>query len=610
MATARSNSDALGFYLSDPARLGGARADLEFCPVEPVIEPGLPPIILERVSGSCGVGLGRIVAAGADSLQFAAPGEELGAAVTVSANTSALLESESPGKSVRVYRDSVYNGADLSGEIRFDLVIGVNNTIGLGNGAVAGGVKYGCVWMVNHSAAAVTGITVSGSGVMAVGLETPSDGLCQVISDDETAPSAVTFGATATVATLAAGESRLIWVRRTLTAPSVTALALAEIEVEFTAGGETYTETLPGQYRVADGALAQYELFLGEDGPPDFGAAPTQTGALPLVAALAAGHRWEWAVRARNAYDLSSQNTLTRVVTLNGDGEEAGAALTNPEIVSMTSAPGGEVDLRLRYNGLADVTPGDTFRVYVRTNGTNPDPETDSPIDTQMTVTGLVRPEIEAIVKLGPYTYGTPVAVIARVYSTTLEAESDSTTVSSMSVTTQAPVGMHQFAVSAGGMHGAGRTASTGTVYYDAPTNSVGIKTLSGEVVLFGSSAAFRAEHGSQTLCRTALDFVTSAQGASGSASPIEAISADEIYLNVSGVRQARIDFVAGIIEAAAFTLGADRIDLPVIGPVYTTPTATNIMVRNSVTGRWTPAIRVDNTGRLTIYMPVRQEAS
>lgn len=614
MAEARTHIDSLGIYLSDPEGLGGARADMEFWPLEPVIEPGIPSIVIEHVSAACGEGQASIMATGVNSLKFAAPGEAYGEAVTVAANTSALLESETPGKAVRVYRDAVYNAADLSGSLNFRVVRGINNSIGMANETVAGGTRYGCVWLHNHSALPVTSITVTGNADYDVALEVPTAGLVQHPVDDQTAPSGVTFAGTDTAATLAAGESLVLRFRRSLTAPSMNPLVDTEIQVDWTWDGDSYNQALPGRYRVSDPALAVHAVYLGEDAEPDFDLAPAASGTLPLTTALAPGHSWRWVVREVNEFGLSSQNTLSRRVVVGPGGEDGAEALTDPEVVSIASAPGGEIDVRLRYNGIADTVQADTFRLYVGANvaingdDPTPDPETDTPIDTEMVVFGLARPDLEMVVRLGPYPYGTPVALIARVYSSALEAESGSMEVHTATVTTQAPVGMHQFAVAAGGIHGAGRTQMEGVVYYDAPTNSVGIKTLSGETVVFGSSEAFRAAFGSGTLFRTRFSLSTVEHFAAGSANPIEAISADEVYLNVAGIRLARIDFVAGVIEAAAFTLGADRIDLPVIGPIYATGSETNIMVRNSLTGRWTPALRVDDSGRLTVYLPYRQE--
>lgn len=613
MPDARTTYDSLGFYLSDPNGLGGARADQEHWILEPVIEPGIPSLVIEQIGSGCGEGQCQIVAVGEDSLKFAAPGEELGAAVTVAANTSAVLTSDTATKWVRVYRDATYNAADLSGELRFASVKGVNNAVGMANETVAGGTRYGCVWIHNRSASEITGIEVSATGAYTVALETPALGLAEETTDDETAP-AVTFGTSDTAASLAPGESLLLRFKRVLSTPTVDVFAEGAVTVEWVSAAVTYTETLAGLYGVSDPALAGYALFVGEDAEPDFDAAPAASGAVPLTAALAPSHTHNWVLRQVNEYGLSSLNTLSRAVTLDGSGGSTTTNLTDPEVISITSAPGGEVDIRLRYNGLADINPADYFRLYVGANvaingdDPTPDPVTDTPQDFAIEVMGLARPDMEQIITIGPYGYGVPVSVIARVYSSAIDLESGSMTPHNVTVTTQGPVGMHQFAVAPGSKYGAGRTLNEGNVYYDAPTNAVGIRTLNGEVVLFGSEEAFRAAYGSETLFRTRFAVQTVAHSAAGAATPIEAISADEIYINVSLVRRAKIDFTAGIIEAASFSLGAARISLPVIGPVYVTGSETNIMLRNSLTGKWTPALRVDDAGHLTVYLPYKQE--
>ena len=124
MATAMTKSDALGYYLSDPRGLGGARSGVEFEALEPVVLTAIAPIIIERVSPLCGVGLATITAGPDNTLAFAAPGEGPGDYVTVPANGRVLLESATPGKSVRVYRDAVYAPADLGGLMTLDLVRG------------------------------------------------------------------------------------------------------------------------------------------------------------------------------------------------------------------------------------------------------------------------------------------------------------------------------------------------------------------------------------------------------------------------------------------------------------------------------------------------------
>jgi len=610
MATAFTNSDALGCFLSDPRGLGGARSAVEFEAREPVVLSSIPPIIIERVSPLCGVGRATITAGPDNTLAFAAPGEAAGVYVAVAPNGRALLESETPGKSVRVYRDSVYAPSDLGGQMIFDLVHGVNNAISGGNITVAGVTDYGCVWLYNQSAEDITGIEVTPGSGFAVAFETPVGGVCEVTPNATTAP-VVTFTGSVSLATLAPGESRLLRFRRTVGATTVNAAALAEIEVAYTYDSVAYTDVLDGYYRIGNPALAQYELYVGEDELPDFTAAPAASGALPLAAALSPGHRHFYALRQRNIYDLASLNVLCESKLIDGAGEEVLELLSDPSVLAIESSTGGEVSVALRYADMADDVAADTWRLYVTSDGTDPDPDNDTPDDRPMRQTGLARPQIENTLRLGPFDYGATVKVIARVYSSALETESGSEQVHELTVTTQVPVGAHRLGVSMGGLRGAPLSSvNDGVVYYDAPTNTVGIRSLTGEVVFFGSGEIFRAELGALSLFRTSLEFHTIPQGGAGAPTPIEVVSEDEIYINVAGLRRAKIDLVNRRIEAAGFEFAHAALDVPVIGPVHISSAATYIMVRNAVTGRWTPGIAVDEDGIMTVCLPVLQEVA
>jgi hypothetical protein len=527
--------------------------------------------------------------------------------VAVAANTRVLLEGESPEKSVRIYRDAVYSSATLGGLMQLDLVQGMNNAIGLSNITTVGIVDYGCLWLYNQSDLPITDIEIAPGANFEVAIEEPVAGRCEETSNATAAP-AVTFVASESLASLEPGAACLLRFKRTVGAVAVNANVEASIEIEYLYDGGTYTDTLKGGYRVADSSLDRYELFIGEDEAPDFLSAPAAVGALPLSAAIAPGHTIHYAVRKRNEFDLSSFNVLTESKTIDGDGEETTPLLTDPQVVSMVCGPGGTVEVRLRYSDLVDMVPADTWRLYVTDDGTDPDPEIGTPEDTPMRQFGLARPQLETAIRLGPYVYGATVKVIARVYSTELEEESQGETIQEIEVTTQAPVGVHRLGVSMGGYFGSLPPVQEQTLHYDAPTNSVGLRTLTGEVVFFGADEIFRGELNALALFRTPLEFHTVDQGGAGAPTPIEVISADEIYINVATVRRARIDLVNGRIEASSFTFGAEPVELPAIGPIHIASTATYIMVRNGVTGRWTPALRVDNSGRFTVYLPYKQE--
>lgn len=610
MAAAKSNSDAMAYYLSDPAGLGGARSAREFCPLEPVIDVAIPPLIVERVSPDCGEGTGVITAYSGDQVTFTAPGDDEGAAVTLAANTAALVESADPAKSVRVYRDAIYSDADLEGVMSVGLVAGMNNAVGMRNITTAGATTYGGVWLVNQSTQPITGIAVTpGSGYTVV-FETPVGGVVQEIADDTTAPSAVSFAGSASLSSLGPAEAVFLWWKRVVGATTVNAEASGSVSIAWDWGGVTYTDVLSGKYRIADSSLAVYELYIGEDTAPDFTASPAASSAtLPFSHALTEEVTSNWAVRKRNTYGLRSFNTLTAAVVVGVGGADETPVLTDPTVVSLVSGPGGIARLWVRYNGANDATAADYFRLYITDDGSTPDPVTDTPADTAMRQNALARPELEQIIEIGPYAYGDVVKVIVRAYSSELEAESASETVHSLTIDTQNPVGAHRLGLTMGGYRGLTPSAQEGTVYYNDPTNTVGIRTATGEVVLFApASEVLRAERGRLSWFRTPLWMKNTAHSAAGSASPVEVVSATEIYINVSGTRRCKIDLVNFRIEAATFVQQAAALSVPVIGPVHTTADATYIQVRDSVTGRWTPAIKVDSSGVVTIPSAIQQE--
>lgn len=693
MATARTKSDSLGFYHSDPAGLGGIRADLELRTMDFIVSNPIGPVIVQYVTSKSGPGTATIRAASTSTLAYTAPGDTEGTAVSVPANTAVLLESGTAGKACRVYRDSVYSADDLGGVMSLDLMRQYNNVIAGDNATESAGNWYGCYYICNHSAASITGVSLSpavlgtqrtsdsaqlsGSGagtitttgslsdwptsgwchvrtsggttkevvyytsrtstsltVPAAGrgllgtsatagsgtdtitgvspiriwAETPAAGAVQTIADHSTAPSGASWSFSESVGTLAAGEERAVWVHRHLPAGATVNLEQASgIYSAWTYSAVAYEQTIYGYFRIGNTALEKYELHIGDGTQPTFASPTTTSATLPFTSALAADSTYYYATRYRNIYDLESFNVLTERRDIDAGGVDVTNVLTDPSDITMTSQPGGEMDITLTYRGSTDATMADTWRLYITTDGTTPS-TSGTPEDTAMFAGGFGLNDITQTITLGPYDYGTVVKVIARVYSTTILDESNSTTVSTATVTTQEPVQAHWLGVTTGGYRGHAHSPYEKTTYYNSPTNTVGIKIRNGETILFGSTEAFRGVLGNGHEFRTTLDFYNVEHTASGSASPIEVIDSNTIYINVSGIRRAKIDLSAGRIEAAGFNFSDTAIDLPVIGPIHTTTTATYLMILNGITGRWTPIVKVDSDGVFTTTAEVLQE--
>jgi len=690
MATARTKSDALGFYASDPAGLGGIRADFELCPMEHYVSNPMGPIVVQYITPKCGEGTATIRAASTSTLAYTAPGDTEGTAVSVPANTAVLLESGTAGKACRVYRDSVYNADNLGGSMTLDLFRQYNNTIGGANITEAGGSTYGCIYIANHSDATLTSITLapaelgtqrtsdsaqlsgSGSGtitttgsladwpsygwchvrssggttkelvyyssrtstsltVPAAGrallgtsatagsgtdtitpvapfrlwAETPTAGAVQTIANNTTAPSGASWVFTTTVGTLLPGEDRAVWMHRQVPAnATVNTQQVSALYAAWTYSAVAYEQTAYGYFRIGDTGLEEYTFYLGDGAAPTYTSPTTTSTTLPFTSALAADSTYYYVTRYRNRYGLESFNVLSHRRDIDAGGVDVTNALTDPTGVTLTSAAGGTVDVTLTYRGSTDATMADTFRLYVTTDGTAPDPVTDTPADTAMGTGGFGLNDVTQTIRLGPYAYGTTVKVIARVYSSTLLDESASTTVNTLTVTTQNPVQASWLGITTGGYRGHARSPYAKETAFGAAT----VEVRNGETIVSGTTEVFRGVIGNGREFRTTLEFWNVAHSASGTSSPIEAVSATEIYLNVAGTRRAKLDLTNGRIEAASFDFSEVPISLPVIGPTYTTTTETYLMVFHGVTGRWTPIMKVNSSGLLTTTAEILQE--
>jgi len=609
MATSYTNSDALGYYQATTPHLGGGRSDIGINPLEPIISAPIGPVVVQHVTPSCGEGAATIEATSTTALRFKAPGDTWGAAVTVAANTSALLESGTATKAARVYRDSVYSADDLGGTMTLDLVAPMNGAIGMDNATQTASNHYAVIYLHNHSSEDITSISITTASPILVALEAPSGGTVQTIADDTTAPTGLSWATSAAVATLEPGESRALWIHRTIgAATAVNDEATTTITCAYTYSGTNYSDPLVGNYRIGDATLARYEIHAATGADPNFATAAATSASLPFTYALSTSNTHHYAVRRRNQFNLESFNTLCEVREIGAGGADETDAITDPTVDSFTAQPGGECDLVLTYPGAEDATPADTWRLYITTDGTTPDPATDTPADTSMQIIGLAHSSLTNRVTIGPYDYDTVVKVIARAYSSDLADESTGSTVSTLTVDTQDPIAANWMGVTGGTHKRVKRPTLDKATYYNDPTNTVGLRTQAGDTELFGTSTALRGRLGSGADLWTGIDFANVAHSASGTNTPIEVVSGTEFYINVNGTRRAKVDLSGGTIEAATFVFSEVAIDLPVIGPTHTTSTATYIQIFHGVTGRWTPIIKVDSSGVFTATRAITQE--
>jgi len=153
-----TNADALGLFLTGAAGDGGDQPDPDLSfgnfrsssRLEQIgffISHSIPGIIIERVGGANGIGLGSMESVNGDSLRWTAPSDTPGAAILIANGQTRMLQSGSPAKFIVV---SCHTTGKLAGTATVSLVPVYNDVIGSSN--VPSGeslVKLRCFTMKN-----------------------------------------------------------------------------------------------------------------------------------------------------------------------------------------------------------------------------------------------------------------------------------------------------------------------------------------------------------------------------------------------------------------------------------------------------------------------------
>lgn len=452
-----------------------------------------------------------------------------------------------------------------------------------------------------------------------IGVETPdADGFIQTIADRETAPTDITWSTGTTAATgvtvpaLPTLGTYGLWIHRQIP-PEVTASTRVENVICFEIGG-TYTQKYYGLYRVGNTAATRAKVYIGEDEMPDFTAAPESSGlpSYPVVVVLTppgSGQKtFNVCVRTTDAYGLESYNTYPHPITIDSTGAQVHTDLTPVIDAEFVGLGSGYVQLRAQYPIGIDEMGADYFRYYLTTDGSTPDPGTDTPTDQIMSIGGG-GPWRSLAVTLGPYDYGTALKAIIRPYNSTEDVEGDSVEVVTHTVAlVAAPAPAHGSAGMGGvAAYDSGLAFPQTIAYLNAPTNTVYWKYRPGTTELWaGSQLVFRAlasgENQITLHMPAAFSLVEGAVSGTGTANPVEVSSATRLYLCVAGQRVADINISAFTITAPSFDSSGAIIpeDTPVVGPSLALDDFSCFQVYDPAQGRWRSFLCVDNTGKFS----------
>lgn len=281
-------------------------------------------------------------------------------------------------------------------------------------------------------------------------------GNVQTLASESTAPTGVTWSASITAAygvgpsgVFANGTQGGLFIHRELPAGvSGFSRQQCRIAYSFTTNGTTYTGTLGGIVRIADNDLEQYELHVGVGSLPDLSASPNEVfTSIPYTTTLTLGtSTTNYAVvNRRNKYNLATKSLTATVFRIDGSGNQVQPVPTGPDGISWRAGDGGTFLLDAVYVAALDGDyPADEWEIYLRTNGTDPDPSIDTPTTQALTVDGNGIAYLSGYATTA-YSDGTTGKVILRVKRTSDSAYSTNTDIhTAIAVATDAlttPVG-------------------------------------------------------------------------------------------------------------------------------------------------------------------------
>lgn len=418
LAIYNSGADAVGAIQSNSAAcLGGKRSNTR---VRNMTWIRLSPIYGLRVldvAGRCGVGVGTLAAEDSDYLTWLPPGETTPSAATSVPYGSKVFITHGTGKWILVERGE---DVDLVGTESITLRDTFHNAIGGPDVEIAGGAtdySYSAVFLHNTGTAtitySITSTSTQASGAIAYAFETPSSNAIQEIIDSTAEPTGRSWLTSGAGYTLAAGASMGLWLRRTCvdthTGPVDGLLTITYSHGAYT--GLTYD--LRCVRRVGVTGREQYELYVGVDAAPDFTAAPehTFTGTTETYAyTLSASHTYQVEVLKRNKFDVRGIPHQVTEFEVDADGNILQAPPSAPLEYALNARPDGTMMLSAIYAlGSDDVSiRANKWLIYVTDDGTDPDPDTDTPEIEDISANGNLDYE------LGPYTDGQTIKAIVR----------------------------------------------------------------------------------------------------------------------------------------------------------------------------------------------------
>lgn len=490
-----------------------------------------------------------------------------------------------------------------------------------------------------HSAGASNDTITLVPGIR-IAKETPSSGSIQRVADQYNAPTGLTWDVGTSSAeglseaTFAADAELGLWIHKEIPNAFYDSVLGPKVEnsigCEWTVGGVTYSGTLSefyaGPWPNSVTGFNTYIAYLGIDSEPTFTGSPFATAnTLPfdIVIGSPGAHDYNVTVRKANAYNMYSRNIYSRTITLDGSGLEVATVITPPSNVTVTDTAGGKALIQATYYDDADSTPGDTWNIYITTDGTDPDPATDTPTQVPMVRWGSIRPAYYLNYTTAAYAHGTDLRVVVTIERSSDSAESTNTAVTTLSIGT-APE--PQFDARAWWNIGTSLRLALApdstvdeTETTDA-TNGVYVQVTPGVAEFYaGSDLVWRCLYDSQRLDKSFIyipntfelfesTYVAATTNAFIETQAWGTPSVLYIGTGIDGDRTRRMGIVLNVasqLRADHWTLPGTMPNVHPSAPIAKYPDKTVFSVYDAYTDRWVPYLVVDDTGGVTTLLSV-----
>lgn len=399
-----ATAEALGQYDHD-ASLGGFRSSARLQCMTCQRLTAFPGIKLRYVDGANGTGLGRLLAVGPSTLKYAAPGEAYGDSVLIQNGETKVLKSATASKFIVISRTSVLN---LSGVENIQIADTYSNALGMSDfttaQSTAGEAKYRGFVLKNVGTSNITSVSMWVDATLdnrlRVAQEATVSGGIQTIADELTQPTGLswstpTSGSPLVIGTIAAGGSAGIWVERFCAAlASANARVISAVKISYVVNAVTYTTSLRGAGRIAEAGIEGYLFWWGENALPDYENDPADEYSATLPVTLAdtlTEATWYLVERYRNKYGIvGPPKQPIESFEIAADLSEAVTRPSGPSLVQVRpwGAGGYRIDAQYVPDWDAINYRATHWHVYVTTDGTTPDPETDTPTEVAMSYPG------------------------------------------------------------------------------------------------------------------------------------------------------------------------------------------------------------------------------